>query len=423
MRGRRFSIGESSTGLITSSTAELKRTLSSNGLGSRHGCAAIRRELSSHIERAAQTAFSPYRQAYYDLLSSPFEQAVGGDGSILGSWLAEPLFVSDEELSRIINIRESTVSSDTFNSAFVCYFRSWKLSVDQFRTILTDLEMAGEDIRRFKDALLYCGQDVKNLTIRYVGQTSGRQSPWTRSKRTLRHGSLLKMFLQSFDKNFPTSSMECKIFEIIDSRIDAFSILDTHSYAASQHLINQMERVLISLFRPATLFNKQSGGVLSDHGLDSSCEEVLSKCKTALLAKIGSGIHPMCTEDTERVKELFKAWWDKSQQELWKNYNPVPTESFVESTINQALPMKFSGATLAVICGMEPPHSTMKDGASFLSGKRATGLVIRNILDSIARLELGTQSSTNIFQSLIGFNQLFNLPDLRSGARELSRVC
>lgn len=75
----------------------------------------------------------------------------------------------------------------------------------------------------------------------------------------------------------------------------------THSYIASQHIINQMERVLINFFRPATLFNKHSGGVLSDHGLDSSCEQVLAKCKTVLLAKLDSGIHTMCTEDTKKV--------------------------------------------------------------------------------------------------------------------------
>lgn len=58
-------------------------------------------------------------------------------------------------------------------------------------------------------------------------------------------------------KTIRASSMECKVFEIIDSSIDAFTFPDTHSCIASQHLINHMERVLINFFRPATLFNKQ----------------------------------------------------------------------------------------------------------------------------------------------------------------------
>lgn len=131
----------------------------------------------------------------------------------------------------------------------------------------------------------------------------------------------------------------------------------------------------------------------------------------------------MHAEDTESVVNHFTAWWDKSRQGLWSDYNPAPTETFVHSTITQALPMKINGTTLAVICGLDPPRSTMKDGASFLSGKRATGQLIKGILDSIARLEFGTQfSSATSLQSLIGFNQLYNLPGLPGEARERSKV-
>lgn len=117
MRGRRFSVCESSIGLITRSWAKLKKASSANGLSSRHGSAPTRREISSHIDRAAKTGFSPYHQAYHDLFVSPFAHAVNSEDSVLSSWLAEPLFVPDDELSSLKNwISDNRLRPPTFSA-------------------------------------------------------------------------------------------------------------------------------------------------------------------------------------------------------------------------------------------------------------------------------------------------------------------
>lgn len=162
MRGRWFSVCEGSTGLITRSWAKLKRASSVIGLSSRHGPASTRREISSRIDRAAETGFSPYRGAYHDLLLSPFAHAVNSEDSVLSSWLAELLFVPDDELSKILNIRESAASSNILGSEFVYHFRSWRLSANHFRTVLKGLETGGEDVRPFQDVLLYLDRPAED---------------------------------------------------------------------------------------------------------------------------------------------------------------------------------------------------------------------------------------------------------------------
>lgn len=139
-------------------------------------------------------------------------------------------------------------------------------------------------MRRFENAILHRPQHTTTITLRYVGQITGEQDPWARSKRTIRHGSLLGMFLHSFRSLFPDTPLETNVFEISDTRFAAFSSEHTRSDTVFEHITNQMERTFINLFGPNTLFNLQMGGTLSDHGIDSVCEDVFAKCHTNLPA-------------------------------------------------------------------------------------------------------------------------------------------
>jgi hypothetical protein len=71
--------------------------------------------------------------------------------------------------------------------------------------------------------------------------------------------------------------------------------------------------------------------------LDSSCEQVLARCKTALLAKHVNGIHKMHAEDTESIVNHFTAWWDKSRQGLWSDYNPAPPRNVCQQHYNPGI--------------------------------------------------------------------------------------
>lgn len=179
--------------------------------------------------------------------------------------------------------------------------------------IIGDLKSRGGNMQRFEDALVHCDHTVTTITVRYVGQSGRGQNPWTRAKRTLRNESLHNMFLKSFESHYPESPIKVRIFEIIDSRIETFSPKDTLSDLASKHLINQIEPVPIRFFRPRTLLNIQLGGILSDHGLDSSCEQVLAGWKTTLLTEFNI-IQPLDLNTTRSVTNLFENLWDFSRQ-------------------------------------------------------------------------------------------------------------
>jgi len=66
------------------------------------------------------------------------------------------------------------------------------------------------------------------------------------------------------------------------------------------------------------------------------------------------------------------------------------------------------------------------DGSHLLSGDRATGEFIRNILLSLAKLEEDVEDedpSLKNLEDLISFNQLYNWPNIEAQQRQPSRVC
>ncbi|KAK1771334.1 hypothetical protein QBC33DRAFT_149654 [Phialemonium atrogriseum] len=111
----------------------------------------------------------------------------------------------------------------------------------------------------------------------------------------------------------------------------------------------------------------------------------------------------------------------------WKDTDRASSETYqpyIDSTLQQAVGNQINGTSVFVICGLEPPWQTVMDGSLLLSGNRATGDFLQNMLLSIAEFEKNAEaedpSLTNL-QDLISFNQLYNWPNLEAQQRQPSR--
>jgi hypothetical protein len=406
MRGRRLSTSESSTGF-----AEIaRRHKRSSSLQETGTPTALQHKAYHRIREASYTLSSLHGQSLHDFIFRVFKNI---ESPIFDTWLAEPLFVTDEQLCEISDVEECNSSSPPMRNLSTCYYRSWAVSMDQFQAVVRDLESKGQDVQHYKMALLHPNRSA-TVTIRYLGQTNGTgtQNVWLRSLRTVRIGSPMGLFQESLKTLFPGIQYRPRVFRIKKSEIHFFnSNNETLSYLGSEYLTFQMERALISMFKLSTLLNEQAGGQLSDNGIGPDCDQILAGCRTSLLTKIdGAQISDPGIQTTESIVNSFRSWWNYAQESEW---NDELSKLFINSTISQALPKQVNGITLAVIGGLEPPSKTVIDGACFLSGRRESGRRVKDALELIGSLELGIYPRRmKSLYSLIGFNQLFNLPKL-----------
>jgi hypothetical protein len=214
------------------------------------------------------------------------------------------------------------------------------------------------------------------------------------------------MLLDSFKSLSPDVPLGTNVFEISDTRFVAFFYKSTRADIVFHHITNQMERAFIDFFRPNTLLNLQMGETMSDHGIDVLCENIFAKFHTKLFMNLDQDTETPDPKISKTVKDMFDDWWKYGRDDLRKNYNPPPTETFVTSTVSQALPKQLKGMTLAVVCGEEPPAETMKDGAPFFSGERQTSKFVKDILESMGHLETD--------QPLSSIRSLYDLMGLTS---------
>ncbi|OIW28990.1 hypothetical protein CONLIGDRAFT_704286 [Coniochaeta ligniaria NRRL 30616] len=323
--------------------------------------------------------------------------------SILRRWLSQPLLVSDSDILKILRFEESHKDSPPLTSGVVCYFRSWSVPMWQFKAIIEDLSSQGqpeEDINGWRDALRSGFDDQSVITVRYVGRTCAPNNPWRRYLcKPPRPNSLLGAFLTTIHRLFPEAAKSHRIFSITRSCIPDLSTGNQQSARlyrkAFQTLGDLSERAWIGFFwlsDPAEQTARRESGQIVRH-----------------------------------VNGLFEDWWDGTRRSVWKDIDRAASatyQPYIDSTIQQAVAKQINGTSIVAICGLEPPWQTVMDGSHLLSGNRATGEFIRNILLSMAQLEENAEadhSSLKTFEDLISFNQLYNWPNVEAQQRQPSR--
>ncbi|KAJ4155273.1 hypothetical protein LMH87_000528 [Akanthomyces muscarius] len=119
---------------------------------------------------------------------------------ILRAWLYAPIFVTDEELARILDIQPSTSASPKLSSSSICYFRSWTMAAWQLQVVIQDLISQG-----------FCNDILPSWTT--LLQTC---SP--NSIVTPRPNSIKGAFIDSLTFFFPEIANSHKIYSIQNTK-------------------------------------------------------------------------------------------------------------------------------------------------------------------------------------------------------------
>lgn len=241
----------------------------------------------------------------------------GSCAETLQRWLHEPLLVTNEALSGILNIQLSTATSARLSSSAVCYFRSWTMSAWQLRIVIDDLISQGfcdDLLRAWMFTLRTCSSETI-VTPRYVGTTSSPSNPWQRTQaQPKRPNSIKGAFVDSLAFLFPDVEMSHEIYSIQNTAtIDlTFQLTDGPDCIlrinATETLADEVEKAMIGFFQPRTLLNCQSGGkqsMATPHPLD---ERAFLRCGTSLLASLQSLEVIRNSGIAHKVADIFEVW-------------------------------------------------------------------------------------------------------------------
>lgn len=433
MHYRRFSTGENSLGRREIVLNLLKRRHSIDPSYSHQWTvSSVTKELNQRMDNSIATISPAPCDLKFEIKSRYLSQMT--DNSALQnafSWLAEPILVSDTQLSTILPIKESTKTSPLLESGSICYFRSWEMQTWQLRHIIKTLTVEGVPAKSLPDftlALSNCS-DLTIVTMRYVGTTTAPYNPFSRTRKMSSQGTSVVHKFSTLVKSCFPRSVQHRIFELPTTYIPDLSMsgfpLDSRDLNLMRLNEDQIECCTIAFFKYQTLLNRQPGGKNATVGVGNEDERVLYQCKTDLLQRISR-----CESSTriiiaDGVRKLFDNWWDYASVCVWKDQDGIAQQykQYIDSTYVQATPSSLNGIHLAVICAEVPPEKTLADGSTFLEGERDSGRLVHRILQSIAKYECsGKVNELARLSRLLGFNQLLNLPNLSKTQQDQSRV-
>ncbi|KAH0359643.1 hypothetical protein KCU65_g9840, partial [Aureobasidium melanogenum] len=151
-----------------------------------------------------------------------------------------PLIVSNGNLSRVVELEPSTMTSPSTPFGQYFYLRSWELITDQLQKVMEF--MAGQDILlseavRWEETLII--HNIKTIfTIRYIGTVGGLGRPIDQQIKNLaserQASGVLLEFVAAIEQLFPET-------------------------AAAIYSADDIERVLIEFFDPRSLLNRILG--------------------------------------------------------------------------------------------------------------------------------------------------------------------
>lgn len=368
--------------------------------------------------RLYQDALLQYVQPLLRLLSDP---ALAPDAmDVWVDWFIDPRNVSDQSLSRILPIEESTRQSTPSTPGVVCYFRSFNLSVTEFRRVRESLKGAVimPDVIRGTE---YAGS--ARVFIRYVGTTED-ESPWKRAARTnIRFNSPLGHFITVLKRDFPEVWRGQKIYKIKESLVSMQFLGFNFDLAECARLGDDLERSMISFFDQRTLLNLQAGGKQLQVAPDDECLLILLRCQTGVQRYLSHAPAIVNKDLMKKIQKELSLWFRYARQnKIWGD-KVHPHPSYLISVRRQASPLQVHGEALWAICGRDPPWDTITNASSFLSGQSKASRFVKDIILSFSRIENDTYDvSIKLLESITGFSQLFAWPELQDKAKERSQV-
>jgi len=197
--------------------------------------------------------------------------------------LEDPLIVTEAEVRRVFQLKESTAYSSMPDSGQTFfYMRTFMFSVHELKEILQT--MLDEGYEYFDKLYVWLAEleeldDDYLVFIRYIGQTQGRAFD--------RHyGDIVRITGSSFARRFIQIALDLHP-DVLDSAVIQEFTSATIQFAADQKVRDERERVLIALFGNGTL-NVEKGGSGLNWEPKAEDEDLLRKLKPVTASLITS---------------------------------------------------------------------------------------------------------------------------------------
>ena len=103
-------------------------------------------------------------------------------------WIEEPMFVSDKDLEKMIDLMPSNHASSLLQAEAAIYFRSYTMTCDELKMLLQYWSNEGYSIDKLKvwKDLIARKPPSTIITIRYIGKVAQRSNPYMRLMEDLR---------------------------------------------------------------------------------------------------------------------------------------------------------------------------------------------------------------------------------------------
>jgi hypothetical protein len=312
--------------------------------------------------------------------------------------LFQPLSISDEELCKMFQLRESFPSSPKpMPGTTIFYVRSYKISAQDLKKVMSFWSSCGysyDEVDIWAEAIKWRGR-TGVIYIRYIG-TSDSFTGYQRHFSDLqsRRSGLIALFNKALERVAPSVLEACRVYEFTDAELLNDSNSPLSSYKHRRLIKDARERTLIALFGLESLLNRESGGFYPS-AMPSSEQHTRY---LSLRLRAFSVMSCRLSSATPEVRENLQNWIQEIA--LYATRYPHVTntsqhgfpDKMKKALLSQATPALVDGknALIAVIgSGLDTSQESWEDASPFFSGKSRTGHVFVQLLSRLHAWEYG----------------------------------
>lgn len=302
--------------------------------------------------------------------------------------------VSNDQLSKILALEESTIMSPPSKEGHSFYFRAWEFKIIQLEELIEywrQDEIHHAEVNEWQRTIDHCKrrgltQDYV-VTIRYWGTVEGPKRPIDRHLADVkeRNSGILGEFLNHVEAWFPEIAAHAKVFLLPDAHHSGGQL--------NQLFAEDTERLLIALGHYPSSLNRQRGGQYSSFLPSSGDADLFRGLKTDFWNNFRSMAAVAPDEMVAQLDTHFNA------TQVYANDNPAESgtcrHEFTDGLRNmfktQATPHQYSSYTIVVFIGKDITLDNFMSESSFLEGGSRAGVLTKDILLRI----IGAEAQAN----------------------------
>jgi hypothetical protein len=306
--------------------------------------------------------------------------------------LNHPLTVTDEELSTILELEDSTSQTPGPNLGNQTYYmRSFKLQVRDLRWIAARLFKEGRHIEQsiaWSNAVKFIKNDRQRVHVRYIGTSTVVSAHRRFTQDSFNRKSGLYGYFSAMLLEYLRESM-CSICTFSEATTRSFGSINGLLFRLHADHTDIREQALIALFSRSVLLNRQVGGLSVAYQPQQKAIMRFEALGTQVASKFLPEMSLGYAEPTTKIRKLVTAWMEQVAKlsnahptDLGTDKMPITT-AMKKAWADQATPCTFYGKVVAVFIGDYCAIAAMQNPGSFW---RQYCCACKYLKDTLARL-------------------------------------